>query len=144
MERVRDASGGRVCILLHSERISSSSRASFFFRLVFCSHFLTSQFLHCFFSPDGITGQQCTPYAKQIQRSQQNAAWKERTHISPKATMQIVCHTPSPILGATPRYRPLMPFCPYIYRNVFPTVKFFGRFGSSVLLCISTRMTSMG
>lgn len=29
--------------------------------------------------------------------------------ISPKATMHIVCQTPNPILGVTPRYRPLSP-----------------------------------
>jgi hypothetical protein len=42
--------------------------------------------------------------------------WNERsslenTHMSPKATMQMVCQTPRPTLGATPRYRPLIPFC---------------------------------
>jgi hypothetical protein len=31
------------------------------------------------------------------------------TYTSPKATMQTVCQTPSPILGVTPRYRPLSP-----------------------------------
>ena len=34
------------------------------------------------------------------------------TYISPSATMQTVCHTPRPILGATPRYRPRKPFWP--------------------------------
>ena len=31
------------------------------------------------------------------------------THISPNATIQMVCHTPSPILGVTPRYNPPIP-----------------------------------
>ncbi len=31
-----------------------------------------------------------------------------------------------------------------MYLSVFPTVRFFGRFGSTVLLCISTRITSIG
>lgn len=32
------------------------------------------------------------------------------TYISPIATMQIVCQTLNPILGATPLYKPLIPF----------------------------------
>ena len=66
------------------------------------------------------------------------------THISPSATMQMVCQTPRPIRGVTPRYNPFIPLEPYIYLSVLPTVRFLGRFGSTVLLCISTRMTSIG
>ncbi len=35
---------------------------------------------------------------------------KEKTHISPIATMHTVCHTLRPIRGATPRYNPFNPF----------------------------------
>lgn len=33
-------------------------------------------------------------------------------YMSPNATMQIVCQTPSPILGVTPRYNPFSPLLP--------------------------------
>ncbi len=34
---------------------------------------------------------------------------EKKTYISPSATIQIVCQTPNPIRGVTPRYNPFIP-----------------------------------
>ena len=34
---------------------------------------------------------------------------EKKTYISPSATIHIVCQTPNPIRGVTPRYNPLIP-----------------------------------
>lgn len=41
-----------------------------------------------------------------------NSKKRKETHISPKATMQIVCQTPNPMRGVTPRYKPFNPLLP--------------------------------
>lgn len=45
---------------------------------------------------------------EQYQRRPQCNA-ESTAHMSPRATMQIVCQTPSAMRGVTPRYRPLRP-----------------------------------
>jgi hypothetical protein len=45
-----------------------------------------------------------------IRLGEEGGSKRDKTHMSPMATMQTVCQMPSPIRGATPRYRPLMPF----------------------------------
>lgn len=75
------------------------------------------------------------------QHSSVHSGW---TYTSPSATMHTVCQIPRPMRGVTPRYRPRIPLCAYMYRNVLPILSFAGRLGSAFWLCISTRITSMG
>lgn len=75
-------------------------------------HRLTGQLLNSFFSPvlHGISSysyenaaQDETVGFEAKTRRSRYVSEGGRTHISPSATMQIVCQTPRPIRGATPR-----------------------------------------
>lgn len=77
--------------------------------LMLRGHGLARQLLHCFLRPAGIA-RISIHYAHPNFESHRLKGIN--THMSPNATIHIVCQTPSPILGVTPRYSPFSPLLP--------------------------------
>ena len=81
-------------------------------RLMLCRNFLAGEFFDGFFCPAG-GGAEVSMMAGAIGKARgEEGENEEEAHMSPKATIHIVCHTPNPILGVTPRYNPLIPLFP--------------------------------
>ena len=72
---------------------------------VFCGHFVAGDFFHEFFRPKN----HHFSTLKKKNTEAENGFLGTSTYISPKATIQIVCQTPKPIRGVTPRYKPRIP-----------------------------------